>query len=221
MKPEELAKKIDHTLLKADASRRDLRKLCDEALKYGFHAVCVNPFRVPFCIGRLKGSGVKICSVVGFPLGATTPELKVGEARAVAELGVDEIDYVVNIGAVKDGDLELVKEEMFGLLDAARPYKILIKAIVEVPLLTLQELRSVCKVLDGVDFLKTSTGFHRPVTVEDVKLLRRFAPSGVKVKAAGGIRSHAQAVDLIKAGADRLGSSRSVDLLRPRRPRMI
>ena len=209
----ELAKRIDHTLLKADASKKDVERLCDEALKYGFHAVCVNPFRVPFCVDYLKGSGIKVCSVVGFPLGATTRDIKVMEARLVAEMGADEIDYVINIGAVRDGAFQVVKEEMDAILNAVKPYGLIVKAIIEVPLLSREEVVKACGVLTEVDFLKTSTGLHRPVTVEDVKLLVENVAPGVKVKAAGGIRTCEQALRLIEAGAERLGSSRSVEII--------
>lgn len=213
----ELAKRIDHTLLKADASMEDVERLCKEALKYGFHAVCVNPYRVPFCVNYLKGSGVKVCSVVGFPLGATVKEVKAMEARFVAEMGADEIDYVINIGVVKDNAFQILKEEMYAILDATKPYGLVVKAIVEVPLLDREKVKKVCKVLTEVDFLKTSTGLHRPVTVEDVKLLVENAAPGVKVKAAGGIRSYEQALRLIEAGTERLGCSRSVEIIEGRR----
>lgn len=213
MRAEELASKIDHTLLRADASERDVKRLCDEALKYGFHAVCVNPCRVPFCVKYLKGSGVKVCSVVGFPLGASPEEVKVHEAKLVAELGADEIDYVINIGAVKDGNFMTIRDEMDAILDSVKPYGVVVKAIVEIPLLSKEEVEAVCKVLRGVDFLKTSTGLHRPVTADDVRLLSSLATPGVKIKAAGGIRDYSHAIELIKAGAERLGSSKSIEII--------
>ncbi len=206
---------IDHTLLKPDASLKDVERLCSEAINYGFYSVCVNPYRAEDCKRILKGTDVKVCSVVGFPLGANQIEAKAFEVKSLIEKGVDEIDYVINIGAVKDGNFEVIKEEMEEIVSLAKPYNVVIKAIIEVPLLNLREIEEVCKVLTSVDFVKTSTGFNvRPVTIEDVKILRKFVREGVKIKAAGGIRSYKLALELVKAGASRLGCSRSVDLIK-------
>lgn len=210
----EIAKRIDHTLLKADASEKEVKKLCDEALKYEFYAVCVNPYRVPFCVRYLKGSGIKVCSVIAFPLGASPKEIKAQEAKLVAELGVDEIDYVINVGAVKDDNITIIRNEMDMILDSVKPYGVIVKAIVEIPLLSMEEVKAVCKALTKVDFLKTSTGLYRPVMVDDVRLLSRLAAPSVKVKAAGGIRTCSQAFELLKAGAERLGSSKGVEIMK-------
>jgi len=210
-----LSKYIDHTLLKPDASLKDIERLCNEAINYGFYSVCVNPYRVDDCKRMLKGTDVKVCSVVGFPLGANQIEVKAFEVKSLIEKGVDEIDYVVNIGAVKDGNFKVIEQEMREIVGLAKPYNVVVKAIIEVPLLNSKEIEKVCKVLTSVDFVKTSTGFNvRPVTVEDVKILKKFVKEGVKIKAAGGIRSYKLALELVKAGASRLGCSRSVDLIK-------
>jgi len=216
--PQELASKIDLTLLKPNARREDIRKVCENAVKYGFYAVCVNPCHVKFVSELLKDTGVKVCTVIGFPLGANTVETKVFEARQAVENGADEIDVVANIGAIKDGDFKYVENEIRKIVAEVKKLKpnTIVKVIIETAYLTDEEKVKVCKALikAGADFVKTSTGFaERGATIEDVKLLKEAGEGKLKVKAAGGIRTLEFAVKLLKAGADRLGASRGVEIV--------
>ncbi len=216
--PQELASKIDLTLLKPNARREDIKKLCENAVKYKFYAVCVNPYHVKFVSELLKDTEVKVCTVIGFPLGANTLETKVFEARQAVENGADEIDVVANIGAIKDGNFKYVEDEIRRIATEVRKLKsdTVIKVIIETAYLTDEEKIKVCKTLikAGADFVKTSTGFaERGATIEDVKLLKRAGEGKLKVKAAGGIRTLEFAIELLKAGADRLGASRGVEII--------
>ncbi len=206
-----LAEKIDHTNLRPDASESDIRKLCEESRAHGFAAVCVNPCWVPLAVRSLKGSGVKICTVVGFPLGAAATSVKVFEAcQAIAD-GADEIDMVMNVGALKSKDFQTVRSDMRAVREAAKG-KIL-KVILETALLNREEIvRASLYVREsGAEFVKTSTGFSsRGASAEDVKIIREAAGPRIKIKAAGGIRTRAFAEALINAGADRIGASASV-----------
>lgn len=203
---------IDHTLLKADAGRAAIVKLAEEAKQYGFASVCVNPTWVKTAAEVLKDSPVKVCTVIGFPLGASAPEVKAFEAaHAIAE-GAGEVDMVINIGALKDGDDDLVRRDIAGVVQAAAG-KALVKVIIETCLLTDEEIVRASKlsVEAGADFVKTSTGFSTGgATVEAVALMRITVGPDVGVKASGGVRSLADAEAMVRAGATRLGTSAGV-----------
>jgi deoxyribose-phosphate aldolase len=187
-----LASMIDHTLLKPEATRAQVEQLCDEAKQYGFASVCVNPAHVRLCAQRLKGSPVKVCAVVGFPLGATLPEVKVFETQQSLEAGATEIDMVINIGALKDKDTDLVARDMAAVVRAAHAGNALVKVIIEAALLSDDEKTTACQLAQsaGADFVKTSTGFGPGgATVEDVALMRRVVGPMMGIKAAGGIRT--------------------------------
>jgi len=203
-----IAQYIDHTNLKPTATKHDIELLCNEALQYRFAAVCVNPYRVHLAAQLLKRSGVRVASVIGFPLGATLPEVKAQEATSAIEKGAEEIDMVINIGALKDGDDELVLKDIKAVVDASGGA--LVKVILECCYLTEEEKVRACHLSTeaGAHFVKTSTGFGSGgATIEDVKLLRANVPSNVEVKASGGIRDFETAYALIKAGATRIGTS--------------
>lgn len=207
-----LAKYIDHTILKAVASKQDVTKLCAEASEYGFASVCVNPFWVSFCADLLKGSGVKVCTVIGFPLGANTSRVKAFEAEQAIKEGADEVDMVINIGALKSGMLDVVKADIAAVREASKGKTL--KVIIETSYLTEEEKKTVCKICAecGVDFVKTSTGFSDAgAKAEDVKLMAEA--SGLAVKASGGIRSKEDALKMIEAGASRLGTSSGVKIV--------
>lgn len=209
MNPASLAKYIDHTLLKPEAKLEDIRKICDEAKKYQFASVCVNPSYIKFVASQLEGSGVTPCCVIGFPLGACTPAAKAFEASDAAANGAREVDMVINIGAVKSGDWMLVKRDIEGVVNAVKG-RAQVKVIIECCLLTDEEKVKACTVakLAGAHFVKTSTGFSTGgATVEDVKLMRETVGPEMGVKASGGVRTYDDAVAMIKAGANRLGAS--------------
>jgi deoxyribose-phosphate aldolase len=211
-----LAKMIDHTLLKPEATRDQIAQLCFEARKYGFASVCVNPAWVELCAQLLKGSPVKVCTVIGFPLGASAPEVKVFETSHALEQGASEIDMVINIGALKARDLELVAKEIHGVVTAAHASSAIVKVIIEAALLTDEEKTIACLISKeaGADFVKTSTGFASGgATVHDVELMRRVVGPEMGVKAAGGVRTYEDAENMIKAGATRIGASAGVKIL--------
>ena len=211
-----LASMIDHTLLKPEATRAQVEQVCDEAKQYGFASVCVNPVYVKLCAQRLKGSPVKVCAVVGFPLGATLPEVKAFETQQALEAGATEIDMVINIGALKDGDNDLVARDIAAVVRAAHAGNALVKVILEAALLTDDEKITACQLAQsaGADFVKTSTGFGPGgATAEDVALMRRAVGPTMGVKAAGGIRTLADAQKMIAAGATRIGASASVKMM--------
>jgi deoxyribose-phosphate aldolase len=213
--PASLAKYVDHTLLKPAASKDQVKKVCDEAIANKFASVCVNPNYIEFVAQQLSGSGVAPCVVIGFPLGATTPEVKAAETSAVVALGAKEVDMVVNIGAIKSGDWKLVKRDIEAVTAAARG-KALVKTIIETCLLTDEEKVKVCTVakLAGADFVKTSTGFSTGgATEQDVRLMRQTVGPDIGVKASGGVKDYASAVKMIKAGATRLGTSSGVKIV--------
>ena len=209
--PSDIAAMIDHTLLKAEATADDVRKLCDEARKYRFASVCVNTSWVPLCKRLLAGSGVMVCAVVGFPLGAMAPNAKAFEAREAVRAGADEIDMVINQGALKSRDYGLVQEDIRKVVEASRPARV--KVILETGALTLEEkiiAISLSKVA-GAAFVKTSTGFGPGgATVEDVSLMRRLVGTEMGVKASGGVRTCEDAEKMRSAGANRIGASASV-----------
>jgi len=214
----ELARLIDHTLLKPEARASDVARLCDEGLEHGFYSVCVNPWWVPECVRRVGGSPVRVCTVAGFPLGATMPEQKAYEARLAVAAGASEIDMVANIGALRDGQRDVVVRDIAAVVDAAKSANpdALVKVIVETRALTEPEMILACRCVAEAqaDFIKTSTGFHPAggATAEHVAFLKRhIAP--IRVKASGGIRDLATALAMLEAGADRLGMSAGVTVL--------
>ena len=214
----DIAKYIDHTNLKPYATADDIIKLCDEAIEYGFYAVCVNPYRVRLAKEYLRErkADVKVASVIGFPLGATPTEVKVFEARRALEDGADELDMVINIGALKDRDYEYVKNDIAEVVKVAHEKGAKVKVIIETCYLTEEEKVKACELAKeaGADFVKTSTGFGTGgATVEDVRLMRRVVGSEMGVKAAGGIRTYEQALKMIEAGANRIGTSSGVRIV--------
>lgn len=211
---ETLAAMIDHTLLRPDASETDLRAVCADAVRFGFGAICVNPANIAFCKNELGSRPVKLCTVVGFPLGATTSAVKVFEARDAVVRGADEIDMVINVGALKSGHTSVVRDEIRAVREICAG-KVL-KVIFETCLLTDEEKRFVCGLAEaaGADFVKTSTGFSSGgATAADVRVLRESVGAAVGVKASGGIRTLETALAMIEAGATRLGTSASVGIV--------
>ena len=206
---------IDQTLLAQDATEKGIVDFCEESIKYNFYAVCVQPYRVATALKVIKGSRIKIAAVAGFPCGSTFPEIKLREAEKCVEQGADEIDMVMNIGALKERNTELVKDEIRKISELP----IVLKVIIETGLLTDEEKILACKVSaeGGADFVKTSTGFtknSKPATVSDVELMyKTVKDSGVKVKASGGIRDYETAISMINAGASRIGTSQGKKLL--------
>ncbi len=212
----DIAPMIDHTLLKADATVEQIKKLCEEAKQYNFASVCINPANVSLASSLLKGTPVKVCTVIGFPLGATTPTAKAIETRDAIANGADEVDMVINVGALKSGDYDLVKRDIEAVVEAARG-RALVKVIIEAALLTDEEKVKACLLakLAGADFVKTSTGFGPGgATVEDVRLMRKVVGSEMGIKAAGGIRDLESARKMIEAGATRIGASASVAIVK-------
>ncbi len=211
----ELARYIDHTLLKPDAKEGDIIKLCKEALEYKFASVCVNASHVKLAYSFLQGTEVRVCTVVGFPLGATTKETKAFEASQAIENGAAEIDMVINTGALKSGKLDAVKEDIREVAGVCKD-KALLKVIIETCLLTDEEKVTACllSMEAGADFVKTSTGFSvGGATAEDIKLMRRTIGPDMGVKASGGIRNLESALKMIEAGASRIGASASVSIV--------
>ena len=211
-----LAGMIDHTLLKPDATSDKIAQLCFEARKYHFASVCVNPSNVKLCADLLKGSGVKVCTVIGFPLGATTTESKVFETKNAIENGATEIDMVVNIGALKAGENEFVAKDIRGVVEAAHQGGALLKVILETALLTDEEKVIGCLLSKeaGADYVKTSTGFSGGgATVHDVALMRNTVGPSIGVKASGGIHSRSDAEAMVAAGATRLGASAGIKII--------
>lgn len=210
-----IAKYIDHTLLKPDATEQAIKKLCAEARQYGFKSVCVNPSRAALASKELEGSGVLTCCVIGFPLGATVSEVKAYEAKKAMECGAQELDMVINIGAAKDGNWTLVENDIRAVVAAAAG-KALVKVIIETCLLTDEEKAEACRcaMRAGADFVKTSTGFSTAGANEhDVALMRQTVGDKMGVKASGGIHTPEQADKLIAAGASRIGASNGIKLL--------
>ena len=205
---------IDHTLLKQDATSEEIKKLCKEALEYNFASVCVNPTNVELAAKILNGSLVKVCTVIGFPLGANTTKIKVLEAKDAIENGATEVDMVINIGRLKDKDYDYVKKDIEAVVNEVKG-KALIKVIIETCLLTDEEKVVACKLASEAkaDFVKTSTGFSTGgATPFDVKLMRETVGENMGVKASGGIRTSEDAKELIKNGANRIGASASIKI---------
>ena len=212
MKP--LNQYIDHTNLKPSATRGDIEKLCAEARAYGFASVCVHPCNLPLCRELLDGSAVKLCTVIGFPLGQNTTAVKVAETRDAYALGCEEFDMVINVGRLKDGDADYVRDEIAAVVAAACGRTV--KVIIETGLLTDEEkaLATRLSCAAGAHFVKTCTGFSAGVaTVEDIRIMRENAAPGVSLKASAGIRTYEDAVALIEAGADRIGTSAGVAIM--------
>jgi deoxyribose-phosphate aldolase len=214
--PRELARTIDHTLLKPEATRAQIEALCQEAAAHGFATVCVNPFWVRLCATLLRGSESRVCTVVGFPLGATLPEVKAFEAGRVVADGACEVDMVINVGALKSGDHRTVERDVAAVVEASRPGGALVKVIIEAALLTDDEKVKACVIskVAGADFVKTSTGFGPGgATAADVALMRRVVGPEMGVKAAGGVRDLKSAQAMLDAGADRIGASVGVKIV--------
>ncbi len=214
----DLARLIDHTLLKPEATMSDIEKLCDEARKYGFASVCINPSYVPLCAKLLRGTDVKVCTVIGFPLGATLTAVKAFETEHVIRDGAQEVDMVINVGMLKSGQYEYVENDIFAVVSTARRYRVLTKVILETGLLTDEEKVKACILAKraGADFVKTSTGFGKGgATVGDIALMRRVVGSAMGVKASGGVRTREDALAMVAHGADRIGASASVKIVSP------
>ena len=210
-----LNKFIDHTVLKADTPKAKVQQIIDEAIQYDFMSVCINPTWVSFAAEKLAATDVKVCTVIGFPLGANTSTVKAFEAAEAIKNGADEVDMVINIGAAKDGDWDLVESDIQAVVDASKD--VTTKVIIETSLLTDEEKVKACQaaVRAGADFVKTSTGFSTAgATVADIALMRQTVGPDVAVKASGGVRSIADAQAMIEAGATRLGTSNGVDIMK-------
>jgi len=214
--PQRIARLIDHTLLKPEASRNDISRVCEEALKYGFASVCVNPTNVGQAADVLRGSVVHVCTVAGFPLGATLPDVKVFEAEHAIRLGASEVDMVINVGALKSGAYKEVEDDIRGVVEACHRGGGICKVILECALLGDAEKQRVCHAAKnaGAEFVKTSTGFGPGgARVEDVRLMRSAVGPEMGVKAAGGIRTFEDVKRMVEAGATRIGASASVKIL--------
>jgi len=215
MKKSEIAAMIDHTLLKPEATDEQIIKVCREARENKFASVCINPCYVKLAMEQLKGSGVKVCTVIGFPLGANDTRVKAYEAKIAIEDGANEVDMVINVGKLKAKDYEYVENDIKAVVNEARG-KALVKVIIETCLLTDEEKVKICKLAmeAGADFVKTSTGFNKGgATAEDVKLMYETVAPELKVKAAGGIRTTEDAIKMIEAGASRIGASASISIM--------
>ena len=207
-------KMIDHTVLKADTPLETVKRICDEAMEYGFASVCINPCHVAYCADYLKDSDVNVCTVIGFPLGANTSAVKAFETKDAIANGADEIDMVMNIGALKDKNYDLVRNDVKAVVEAANGT--LVKVILETCLLTEDEIKKACELCVEAksDYVKTSTGFStRGATIEDVQIMKAAVQGKAKVKAAGGVRTHEDMVKIVEAGADRIGTSAGCSLV--------
>ena len=208
-------KMIDHTVLKADTPLETVKRICDEAMEYGFASVCINPCHVAYCADYLKDSDVNVCTVIGFSLGANTSAVKAFETKDAIANGADEIDMVMNIGALKDKNYDLVRDDVKAVVEAANGT--LVKVILETCLLTEDEIKKACElcVEAKADYVKTSTGFStRGATIEDVRIMKEAVHGKAKVKAAGGVRTPEDMVKIVAAGADRIGTSAGCSLVK-------
>jgi len=211
-----LAGLIDHTLLKPEATRDDIRKLCSEAARFGFASVCIHPWNVPLAAELLRSTNVKVCTVIGFPLGATLSQVKIYEAEEAIKLGAQEVDMVINVGALKSGQDDMVESDIRGVVDVAHRSGAICKVILETSLLTTEEKvrASLASKKAGADFVKTSTGFSTGgATAEDVALMRAVVGSEIGVKASGGVRTLEDLKKMVCAGATRIGASASVRIM--------
>lgn len=214
MKKTDIAAVIDHTQLKAVATQEQIAQLCREAAEYHFASVCVNPCHVGYAAQLLRDTGVRVCTVIGFPLGANTPETKAFETRNAIENGAQECDMVINIGALKDGNMELVEQDIRAVIEAARGA--LVKVIIETCYLTDKEKILACQAAAraGADFVKTSTGFGTGgATPQDVALMRAAIPAKMQVKASGGVHNYGEALAVLEAGASRIGASAGITIV--------
>lgn len=212
---EKIAKFIDHTLLKPEATADEIKKLCEEAREYDFKTVCVNPTWVDYSVQLLEGTDVGVTTVIGFPLGANTPEIKAAEAKQAVEKGAADVDMVINIGALKSEDYDAVTDDIKAVVDAVNREAI-VKVIIETALLTKTEKIRACELAKeaGADFVKTSTGFSTGgATLEDVKLMRATVGPKMGVKASGGVRSYEDAMEMVDAGATRIGASSGIAIV--------
>ena len=215
MNKQQLAGMIDHTILKANASEAEVRKVCEEALEYGFASVCINPANISLASEMLKGSKVKVCTVIGFPLGANTSAVKAFETDDAIKNGAQEVDMVINIGKLKDKDYEYVKNDIKAVVDAAKG-RALSKVIIETCLLTDEEKAKACELAKeaGADYVKTSTGFSTGgATPEDIKLMRETVGPEMGVKASGGVRTYEDEMAVVENGATRIGASASIAIV--------
>lgn len=216
MDEKKLASYIDHTILKPDILTSDIKKLCEEAVEYSFATVCINPFHVGSAKKFLAGTGVKVCTVVGFPLGATTKEVKAYEASCAIENGAHEIDMVINIGALKDGNYDYVEKDIKAINEICKE-RALLKVIIETCLLNDDQKIKACEIsaISGADYVKTSTGFSKSGAVAtDVRLMKKIVGDSIGVKASGGIRDLSRMIEMIEAGATRIGTSSSVAIIK-------
>jgi len=212
----DLARMIDHTLLKPEATPAEVQKLCEEARKYSFASVCINAGYVPLCARLLRGTPVRVCTVIGFPLGATSTAAKAFETEQAIRDGAQEVDMVINVGMLKSGDTVYVERDIAAVVNVARRHRVLTKVIIETALLTDEEKVKACLLTKkiGADFVKTSTGFAKGgATAGDIALMRRVVGSAMGVKAAGGVRSREDALAMVASGADRIGASASVRIV--------
>lgn len=213
---QDLVGMIDHTLLKPDATLREIKQLCEEAKQYNFASVCVNPSYVDACFNFIKSSNVKVCSVIGFPLGATTAQAKFHEAEEAIKNGAEELDMVINVGKLKDKDYLFVLDDLKAIADLSKKHLCVSKVILETCLLSDEEKVITCLLAKeaGLNFVKTSTGFSKSgATVHDVALMKFVVGEKMQVKASGGIRSYEDAIAMINAGATRLGASAGVKII--------
>lgn len=212
----QFARMIDHTLLKNTAIRKDIELLCSEALEHGFASVCVHPFYVGMCSSILHKSSIKVCTVIGFPHGMHRTGVKIAETRQAIHDGAQEIDMVIQVGALIDGDKDIVWNDIRSVVDTAHQSGAVVKAIIETSVLNEEQKISACEIISdaGADFIKTSTGFAGGgATIEDIRLLRTHVHSDIQVKASGGIRTFEQALAMIQAGATRIGTSSGVSMV--------
>ncbi|MDX2000854.1 MAG: deoxyribose-phosphate aldolase [Chitinophagales bacterium] len=212
----DLKQYIEHTLLKQEATLSEVEQLCAEAVEHGFYGVCVPPYFVEAAVKFLNGAKPKVISVVGFPLGYNPISVKVEEAKKAFERGAHEVDMVMNIAAFKSGDFNQVKNDIESVTTIAHMQDKVVKVIIESGILSEKEINKACEICAeaGVDFVKTSTGFAAAgASTEHIKMMRKLLPAKVKIKASGGIKTHAQAMEMVEAGADRIGSSSGVKLL--------
>lgn len=207
---------IDHTYLKPFATAADIRQKCQEAKKYHFASVCINPCNVALAAQELRGSDVKVCSVIGFPFGTHTSAMKLAEATEAIHNGADELDMVINIGKLLEGDEEYVQKEVQMLVDVCHAHEKLLKVIVETCYLNAAQIATMCRIVEetGADFIKTSTGYgSRGATPEDIALFCHYLKKPVRIKASGGIRTTADAMKYIEMGCQRLGTSNGIDIM--------
>jgi deoxyribose-phosphate aldolase len=212
----DLARMIDHTLLKPEATKDQVIQLCQEAKKYNFASVCINPSYVPLSAKLLRDTSVKVCTVIGFPLGATSTASKAFEAEQALRDGAREIDMVINVGMLKSKEYDYVENDIFAIVTTCRRYKALLKVILETGLLSDEEKIKACLLAKraGADFVKTSTGFSKGgATVGDIALMRKVVGSAMGVKASGGVRTREEAMAMVASGADRIGASASVKIV--------